>query len=135
MSQNSRNNSSKSQEDEKDPRFNNFPIQDEDFLELCNNEESSGNMNYEAVVNVNQNRQKETHNETQIELNESQNDIYFREDLDKKIFNDSLKSKEEDILSDLNIEKISSIYTNGKKEMSKKEGSPILLLNRKRNLK
>jgi hypothetical protein len=72
----SHNNGSIKEDNEIDPKFNCFPIPENDnienFQEIFDNmEEVSENMNFSAIANISQVEQNETHNEIQIELNET----------------------------------------------------------------
>ena len=75
----SHNNGSIKEDNEIDPKFNCFPIPENDnienFQEIFDNmEEVSENMNFSAIANISQVEQNETHNEIQIELNENHKD-------------------------------------------------------------
>ena len=75
----SHNNGSIKEDNEIDPKFNCFPIPENDnienFQEIFDNmEEVSENMNFSAIANISQVEQNETHNEIQIELNETHKD-------------------------------------------------------------
>ena len=75
----SHNNSSIKEDNEIDPKFNCFPIPENDnienFQEIFDNmEEVSENINFSAIANISQVEQNETHNEIQIELNETHKD-------------------------------------------------------------
>lgn len=75
----SHNNGSIKEDNEIDPKFNCFPIPENDnienFQEIFDNmEEVSENINFSAIANISQVEQNETHNEIQIELNENHKD-------------------------------------------------------------
>ena len=75
----SHNNGSIKEDNEIDPKFNCFPIPENDnienFQEIFDNmEEVSENMNFGSIANISQVEQNETHNEIQIELNETHKD-------------------------------------------------------------
>ena len=75
----SHNNCSIKEDNEIDPKFNCFPIPENDnienFQEIFDNmEEVSENINFSAIANISQVEQNETHNEIQIELNENHKD-------------------------------------------------------------
>ena len=75
----SHNNGSIKEDNEIDPKFNCFPIPENDnienFQEIFDNmEEVSENINFSAIANISQVEQNETHNEIQIELNETHKD-------------------------------------------------------------
>ena len=154
----SHNNGSIKEDNEIDPKFNCFPIPENDnienFQEIFDNmEEVSENMNFGSIANISQVEQNETHNEIQIELNETHKDqneaqsetlilVLNHEEIEKNLvlnkLDDSLNSKVEDKLGNLcncSKEINSFTYKYEEKKIPKKEGSSMEFLKKKRNSK